>query len=400
MTRLEIKVQFGGRPCCLGGVCGQLLLLQLDRMPQRFEVLVTQGLIDGQPVGGFKDEQGVQKGEGLATRLREEGGKRHFLLGRDRVQEPLGLTALHVGDFLGAGGPDHVKDQGQLVDEIFPREKRLPSQQLGENAADRPHIHCVVVEAVGAQHQLRGPVPACDDVLRHGLLDGIVGVLSFPGGAGTGKAEIRDPKLAGPGDQQVPRFEVPMDDPVVVEKFEAFQDLVHEESKVGIRKSLLGLDDPVQVRVQELHDDVKLVVRVPEGEVLERDDVLMSTQVPHHTNLAQDVFGIDDVRRNGRDTLDGHVFFRFHVQRRTYNAVRAFANWLEVLVGLVDFENRPAHVVRNLPTCRHAAEMALARAVLGTRHAIFVRVTAALLALTFHPAWATTRHHYCPRSFT
>ncbi|EKU20800.1 hypothetical protein NGA_2090800, partial [Nannochloropsis gaditana CCMP526] len=63
-------------------------------------------------------------------------------------QEPLGLTALHVGDFLGAGGPDHVEDQGQLMDEIFPREERLPSQQLGENAADRPHIHCVVVEAV------------------------------------------------------------------------------------------------------------------------------------------------------------------------------------------------------------------------------------------------------------
>jgi hypothetical protein len=59
--------------------------------------------------------------------------------------------------------------------------------------------------------------------------------------------------------------------------------LVHEEPVVGLRQRLLGLDDAVQVRVQQLHDDVQLVVHLSQEEVLERDDVLVLAQVPAQT---------------------------------------------------------------------------------------------------------------------
>jgi hypothetical protein len=46
-----------------------------------------------------------------------------------------------------------------------------------------------------------------------------------------------------------------------------------EVLEVGVAEGLRGLDDAVEVRVVELHDDVELVVLHGDDEVLERDDV-------------------------------------------------------------------------------------------------------------------------------
>ncbi len=88
-----------------------------------------------------------------------------------------------------------------------------------------PHVDAVVVEAVGAEHELGRAVPPRHHVLRHGLLDLLVGVPPFPRGPGAREAEVGDAELAGARDEEVARLEVAVDDAVVVQVLEALEHL-------------------------------------------------------------------------------------------------------------------------------------------------------------------------------
>lgn len=72
----------------------------------------------------------------------------------------------HIKPYLGGlGRPDDVEDEGELVHEVLAGEERLAAEQLGEDAAHRPHVHRVRVQPVGTQHQLRRTVPPGHHVL-------------------------------------------------------------------------------------------------------------------------------------------------------------------------------------------------------------------------------------------
>eukprot|EP00624_Nannochloropsis_granulata_P003243 evm.model.NODE_2643_length_17297_cov_37.226223.1 len=112
-------------------------------------------------------------------------------------------------------------------------------------------------------------------MLSHGLFDRLIGIGTFPRGPGPGEAEIGDPQLTGTRNKEIARFEIAVDDAVVVEEFQAFKDLVHEEAEVGVREGLFRLDDSMEIRVEELHDYVELVFGFSEEEVFEGDYVLV-----------------------------------------------------------------------------------------------------------------------------
>lgn len=62
-------------------------------------------------------------------------------------------------------------------------------------------------------------------MLRHGLVDLLVGVAALPRGARAREAEVGDAELAGAGDEEVARLEVAVDDAVVVQVLQALEHL-------------------------------------------------------------------------------------------------------------------------------------------------------------------------------
>lgn len=67
---------------------------------------------------------------------------------------------------------------------------------------------------------------------------------------------------------------------------DSLKKLEHEVAVVGIAQRLRGLYDAVQVRVQQLHHDVQLVVVLADEQVLQRHDVRVRTQVPRSGCIA------------------------------------------------------------------------------------------------------------------
>ena len=97
-----------------------------------------------------------------------------------------------------------------------------------------------------------------------------------------------------------------MDDPVGVSEAQAAQQLVKEVLEVRVTERLRALDDAVQVRVEELHDDVELVGgagALGHDEVLEADDVGMLAKPAHEPDFAQRVLAVDRRRAHRRDAL-------------------------------------------------------------------------------------------------
>ena len=146
-----------------------------------------------------------------------------------------------------------------------------------------------------------------------------------------------------------------------------FEDLVHEVAEMGFGEGLFGLDDPVEVRVEEFHDDVELVVAFAQEEVFEGDDVFVLPQTAHHADFAEDMLGVDDVGGDGGDAFDRHVFVRFGVEGGADDAVGTFPYWFEVLVDGVDFEGGAADGVGGFVDGRDGAVVELLLVLLGVR---------------------------------
>jgi hypothetical protein len=105
-------------------------------------------------------------------------------------------------------------------------------------------------------------------------------------------------------------------------------------------RSRSHLNDPVKVRVQQLHDDVKLVVAVPHAEPPERDYVVVDTEVPHQPDLPQDMLRVLGMGRHGRYFLDGNLALRRGVDGRGNNAIAPLPNGLQLTVPAVDLKLR------------------------------------------------------------
>lgn len=109
-----------------------------------------------------------------------------------------GVTKVQGQVTLGVPGP-----AAHLLDGALRLEEDAAAQQLGEDAAHRPDVDGRAIVAAAHQH-LRRPV-----VLRHHLLGHVtrrVGLLN------PGQAEVADLQQAVAVDQQVARFDVPVQD--------------------------------------------------------------------------------------------------------------------------------------------------------------------------------------------
>ena len=170
-------------------------------------------------------------GDRVARRVQGLEVDRRFAA--DALEELFRLARLDVGDLSRVRASYDVEDQSQLMDEVLAREEGLSPEKLGEDTADRPHIHASGVKAVGAQHKLRGAVPPSHNVLGHGLLDlrresdersesplaltfpahqhigppqlvvalsHLLPSFSLSGGLQPGQAKVRNPQLAVPRD--------------------------------------------------------------------------------------------------------------------------------------------------------------------------------------------------------
>lgn len=106
-------------------------------------------------------------------------------------------------------------------------EERLHDDHLEENAADRPHVNRYRVLS-RAKQQLRRPIPHRDDFMR---------IWPQRHGESASEAKVRNLNDAFVSEQDVLRLQVPMHDPVAVNRVDSLQDLRE-----------VGLDDLRQLR--------------------------------------------------------------------------------------------------------------------------------------------------------
>lgn len=99
-----------------------------------------------------------------------------------------------------------------------------------------------------------------------------------------------------------------MDNTIVMEILQATEQLIHEMLKVLFGQGLFALNDLVQVRVHQLHHNIKLILCLSIYKIFQRNDVFVFAHVTKQANFAQDVFGIDHMLRNWCHFLDGHLF--------------------------------------------------------------------------------------------
>lgn len=89
-------------------------------------------------------------------------------------------------------------DKIKLIELIFSWEERVSIDELSHDAAGSPYIDLLSIWC--SYQQFRRTIPACSHVVSEGLV--FIGL--------AGKAEITDLKLLLVTDQQVLRFDVPM----------------------------------------------------------------------------------------------------------------------------------------------------------------------------------------------
>ena len=121
-------------------------------------------------------------------------------------------------------------------------------------------------------------------------------------------------------------------------------ELVHEVPVVRVRERLGRLNDAVQVRVEQLHHDVQLVVAFVAKHVEHGDHVVVRAEQTHQPDFAQHVLRVSRVRGHRPNAFDRNLALALRVGARAHDAVRASPNRLELRVTPRDLESRAAHV--------------------------------------------------------
>mmetsp|Transcript_24456 Transcript_24456/g.60401 ORF Transcript_24456/g.60401 Transcript_24456/m.60401 type:complete len:206 (-) Transcript_24456:599-1216(-) len=138
-----------------GGVAARLVLLAV----QTLEVFVFERVIDRDAFVGVEGEHLGDEVECVGVGLGEDLGQPLALAAGDLGQKPPRRPALRQPlQILLLGRPQDVDDLLDLVQVVAAREQRTPTQQLAEDAPNRPHVHRPPVVA-RVQHHLRRAIP-------------------------------------------------------------------------------------------------------------------------------------------------------------------------------------------------------------------------------------------------
>lgn len=208
-----------------------------------------------------------------------------------------------AGERFLVGGTENVEDLVQLVDIVATLKEWSSTEQLGENAADRPHVDSLGV-ALEAQHNFWCTVPPRSHVFRH-----VSSVLLGVNGETTRETEIANLELAVGVDEEVTGLQVAVKDIGGVDVLETAEDLVDERLEVCVGQRLARSDDGGKIALHELFVKVGLVEVVGAGDihVVEACDVAMTAEVLQQLDLAQSALGEDLFAEDICNLLDSNT---------------------------------------------------------------------------------------------
>mmetsp|Transcript_52402 Transcript_52402/g.162021 ORF Transcript_52402/g.162021 Transcript_52402/m.162021 type:complete len:362 (-) Transcript_52402:63-1148(-) len=268
------------------------------------------------------DRRGRCLPENLLERLAHGRGQ--------RLDELSALVVGYLAELLTSWCAQEGDDELQLMLRVVAREKRLPPQHLRKDAADGPDVDGSGVVDPGAE-DLRCPVPARADVLRHGArLELLVRK------AHARKPKVTDFEVAICVNKQVPGLEVAVDHLRRVHVLHAAEDLVEEELAVVIRKGLRALQDGSEVRLHELGDHVdvlKVLLDTGQKDAPHINQILVP-QVPQDPELPQRPLGESDVLKGILDLFDRDVLIGHLILCSADDAIRTLTDRLEHSVPL------------------------------------------------------------------
>mmetsp|Transcript_26675 Transcript_26675/g.67850 ORF Transcript_26675/g.67850 Transcript_26675/m.67850 type:complete len:234 (-) Transcript_26675:372-1073(-) len=203
---------------------GQILL---GRIAVRGEIRVRQRLRRRRPLLGIELQKPREKVEQLRVCLWIDfgealggGGRRGgcMLLGAQVSNVRHRLLIVDPVELLGRRHAQRFDDEPQLVQRVFAWEERLRAEQLGEDAADGPHVDLGVVHAV-LHEQLGSAVPP-----RHHVLRQEVEAVRWVHTAR--QTEVGDLQITVLVHEQIGRLEVTVENVARVDVFEAAEQLV------------------------------------------------------------------------------------------------------------------------------------------------------------------------------
>jgi len=132
-------------------------------------------------------------------------------------------------------------------------QQRLARIELSQDTPDRPDIDGARVLLL-REDDFGGAVPARGDVVGELRRRG-----HEVGDVGAGEAEIADFQVAVAVNQQVARFQVPVQDTCGVQVLQAAEDLIGEESDVLFGEGLVRLDNLGQIGLHQVSNHIKIV---------------------------------------------------------------------------------------------------------------------------------------------
>eukprot|EP00754_Rhynchopus_humris_P013920 Rhum_TRINITY_DN14356_c14_g1::Rhum_TRINITY_DN14356_c14_g1_i1::g.84606::m.84606 len=320
------------------------------RVTQLVEQRVAAGIQRRHTAGGRVSQHLRNEVDRLVRRVRPEDLAPRVRL--DRRELEVGVALVHGLDLLTRGRAQHLDDLHQLVDARLSREQRLPDEQLGEDAAQRPHVDGGGVVR-GTEDELRGTVIPRADVGHVGLsLHQLLGAAEV--------AQLQD--TCGGVDKQVLGLDVAVTDVQVLamDVVEGPAELVHEELDEDERHKLLVLGEvpgeAVHCVRHVLQDQVQVqllrLLAVGVEAVLHVDDVAVG-QEAHDLELAVLVPLVL------QHLLDGHHLARLHNLGEEHDTEGAMADHALRAVG-----DGLGHSTR--ARLRHRRIRRLHRQVLGT----------------------------------
>ncbi|GIX62766.1 D-alanyl-D-alanine carboxypeptidase/D-alanyl-D-alanine-endopeptidase [Babesia caballi] len=279
-------------------------LLRLAHQRRSREVLVSKGLptllrspappnylLRRNPLMRVQRQHALQQRDRLGRMPLNDRVERLRLLRRERRVQLQLRGAWPVG--LGRRA-QHLVDPAQLVDLVGPREERLLVQDLGEEAAGRPHVAGGVVR-LRPQQQFGTPVPQRHHPIRHLLSDAVLveicGVHSLAGRrhqravhAPPGQPKVRDFHNPAVSHKHVRRRQIAVREPVAVQLLQPLEQLPHDALLLRHVQPDLGVHDLLQVARHELHHDVDEALRYEHGDQVHEVRVV---QLAHHLQLPQ-----------------------------------------------------------------------------------------------------------------